>query len=308
MKAFIYKIKNTVTNDIYIGSTIQELKNRFKSHKNNAKIGKTEKLYQCMRENGIENFSIQLLQELTINNKKELHKQEKKYYDLLQPSLNIILHQKNTEIKDTGRIYCVYYSDKNIFYIGSTTSELDFHLTQHKTASLNGTTPLYTFMREKGIEKFTIECIEDHIPTENLIIRENHWINELKPPLNKNTNLCLTEQERDRLKYIKNKEKILKRVTNRRLLKRDEINAQKREHYNKNKDEINEKDKQKREALRTVEVVIYTENPKFTDTILKMYTVFQLKEIAKKLRLRESPRLKEPLIHKILATQERLFD
>lgn len=97
----------------------------------------------------------------------------------------------------------------------------------HRSASNEGTTPFYTFMRENGKDNFDIECVEDNIPIDHLIVRENHWISELKPTLNKNLFLCRTEQERDKAKYLKNCEKIKKRVNDRRLLKRDEINAQK---------------------------------------------------------------------------------
>jgi len=307
MKGYIYKIINTKTSDIYIGSTIQELKNRFKTHKSNARLGKTAKLYKFMRENGIDNFLIELLEECDLKNKKELGIKEKKYYDLLKPSLNMIQPKIDIEIKETGKIYRINYTDKNMFYIGSTTSDLTFRLSQHKSASINGTTLLYKFMREHDKDDFKIECIEDNILIDKLIIRENYWINELKSTLNKNTNLCITDKERDRLKYIKNREKRLRQVSERRILKRDEINEQKREHYQANKDKIAEKDKQKREELRTKEITPYDINPNFTKDTLEKYTIFKLKEIAKNMKLIHSPRLKSLLINKILNQQTILF-
>jgi len=50
MKAYIYKITSSKTTDFYVGSTIQELKNRFKTHKSDARLGKSKKLYECMRQ------------------------------------------------------------------------------------------------------------------------------------------------------------------------------------------------------------------------------------------------------------------
>ena len=41
-------IYNTKTSDIYIGSTIQSLKARFKNHKSNAKLGKKSRLYDLI--------------------------------------------------------------------------------------------------------------------------------------------------------------------------------------------------------------------------------------------------------------------
>lgn len=213
-----------------------------------------------------------------------------------------------SETREYGRIYRINYKDdEKSFYIGSTQKELNDRLSAHKSASINGTTPFYKFMRENGRDNFSIECIENNILVNQLIVRENYWINELKPALNKNTNLCITDKERDKIKYVKNKEKILERVGKRRLLKRDEINAQKREHYNKNKERIEQEDKEKRKMLRETVFEIYKDSPKFTEEILNNYTVFDLKAITKRFDLKVSPRIKESLINKILETQKNMF-
>ena len=239
----VYKIVNTKTDDIYIGSTIQTLTIRFNAHRSNAKLEKSCKLYDCMRENGIENFTIELLEEFEISSKEDIGIKEKKYYTNLNPSLNTISPAVSF-FKASGRIYKVYEKiDNEKFYIGSTTNDLNIRLIQHQSASTKGKTPLYTYMREKGRDNFSIELVEDNIETENLIIRENYWLQELKPPLNKNIFLTRTEKERDKAKYEKNKESIKKRVSDRREIKRDEINTQKREHYAKNKETILAKQK-----------------------------------------------------------------
>ena len=309
MKAYIYKISSSKTNEFYIGSTIQELKNRFKTHRSDAKLGKDKRLYECMREHGIENFKIELVEEFEIEDKRDpkIGEKELEYYNKLNPTLNMIA-PRISDVKQFGSIYCIkYQDDEKYFYIGSTQKEINDRLSAHKSASVNGTTPFYNFMRQNGRENFIIECIEDNIPVNQLIIRENYWINELKPTLNKNINLCITEKERDRFKYIKNREKRLEQVNKRRLLKRDEINAQKREHYHANKERIAEADKQKRKELREMDVEIYKESPKFTEEILNKYTVFELKGIAKRFSLNFSPRLKDLLINKILDKQKDMF-
>lgn len=305
MKAYIYKIASSKTDDFYIGSTIQELRNRFKTHKSEAKLGKEKKLYDCMREYGIENFKIELVEEFEIDDKRDpkIGEKELEYYNKLNPTLNMIA-PKISEVKDFGKIYRINYDeDKKSFYIGSTELDLQFRLCKHKSAAIKGTTPFYTFMREKGRENFVIECIEDNIPIDRLIIRENYWINELKPTLNKNTNLCMTEKERDRLKYIKNREKRLEQVKQRRIEKRDEINAQKREHYHANKERIAEADKQKRKELKEKEFEIYKESPNFRQEMLNNYTIFELKGFAKRFGLKVSPKLK----NKILDKQKDMF-
>jgi hypothetical protein len=237
-KGRIYKIINTKTTDIYVGCTVQELKARFKAHKSNAKANHNGLLYDCIRKYGVENFSIELIEEIDINNIGELHAKEKEYYEKLKPSLNMIA-PKLTSIKQTGLIYkIVDIDDQTKFYIGSTTTSLTQRFVAHKSAAKNGTTPIYKYMKERGVEKFIIENVEDMIPIDNLTIRENHWLQSLNPPLNTHLFLCRTEQDRDKARYENNKEKIKNRVSTRRIEKREEINLQKKEHYQKNKETI----------------------------------------------------------------------
>ena len=90
MKACIYKISSSKTTDFYIGSTIQELRNRFKTHKSDAKLGKDKKLYDCMREHGIENFNIELVEEFNIDTQYGFYQFKIKSMDDLQNNKEII--------------------------------------------------------------------------------------------------------------------------------------------------------------------------------------------------------------------------
>ena len=308
MIGYVYSITNSKTSDIYVGSTIQKPAHRFKAHRSNAKSGKNGKLYDHIRDIGVEHFNINVLEECSIENESELCQKERDYYTKLKPSLNMIA-PRISEIHETGRIYKLFFkNDISIFYIGSTKKTISKRLGDHRSASNEGTTPFYTFMRENGKDNFDIECVEDNIPIDQLIVRENHWISELKPTLNKNLFLCRTEQERDKAKYVKNCEKIKERVNERRLLKRDEINAQKRDHYKQNKEKISEKSKQKLLELRTKEITLYKENPNFTKELLSINTNIQLKEIMRKFGFDNSPRVKEKLIERILKEQQSLFN
>ena len=218
--AYIYKITNKITDDFYIGSTIQSLKSRFKTHKINAKLNKNGLLYDLIRENNIKNFNIELIEEFKYNVKEEIGIKERLYFKNLKPSLN--MKMPNICItKEYGRIYRLFNKlDTTKFYIGSTIKNINKRLSDHQSASNNNTTPLYKYIKEQSRDNFSIEVVEDDIELENLIIRENYWINELKPSLNKNIFLTRTEKERDKDKYEKNKEKIKKRVNDRRVLKR----------------------------------------------------------------------------------------
>ncbi len=241
------------------------------------------------------------------SDEKDLDQKEKEHYELLSPSLNMIV-PRIKEKENIGRIYRVICTlDETKFYIGSTKKTIKKRLGDHRSTSNTGTTPFYTFMREQGKDNFDIECVEDNIPAEQLIIRENHWIAELKPSLNKNTNLCMSDKERDRLKYIKNREKRLKQVNDRRVLKKDEINAKKIEHYHTNKDRINGKNKEKRQLLRETEFLPYDQRPNFTKENLHIHTIFELKGFAKRFGLKHTPKLKDKVIDKILVQQDVQF-
>ena len=59
-------------NNIYIGSTIQDLKKRMYTHKKDSKT-KNNKLYKFIRDTGgIEKFNIQTIEKTPIETKKEL--------------------------------------------------------------------------------------------------------------------------------------------------------------------------------------------------------------------------------------------
>lgn len=87
MKGFIYKIINEDSNNIYIGSTKQTLKQRYYVHKS-----KKKKSY-CSSEiiiNGL-NPSIILLEEIEFIDRKDLLNKEKYY-------INIYLNDKNYKV------------------------------------------------------------------------------------------------------------------------------------------------------------------------------------------------------------------
>lgn len=79
----IYKITNQTTNQVYIGQA-RDMAARWKEH---AKCGLDidrpagNKLYQAMMEDGIQNFSWELLEECNAN---ELNEKERKYIELYQ--------------------------------------------------------------------------------------------------------------------------------------------------------------------------------------------------------------------------------
>jgi hypothetical protein len=108
MIGYVYSITNSKTSDIYVGSTIQKPAHRFKAHRSNAKSGKNGKLYDHIRDIGVEHFNINVLEEYSIENESELCQKERDYYTKLKPSLNMIA-PRISEIHETGRIYKLFF-------------------------------------------------------------------------------------------------------------------------------------------------------------------------------------------------------
>lgn len=85
MSAYIYQITNVVTNNRYIGKTINPINDRFKRHIKNAFKGGQTKLYYEIREHGVDNFKVELVEETT---KELLNSREIYYIETLKPELN----------------------------------------------------------------------------------------------------------------------------------------------------------------------------------------------------------------------------
>ena len=74
-KGKIYKILNTETDDVYIGSTIQPLSKRLNCHKHSITHARM-KLYKLMCELGVNKFYIELVENCPCSSKEELHARE----------------------------------------------------------------------------------------------------------------------------------------------------------------------------------------------------------------------------------------
>jgi len=85
----IYQITNNITNDFYIGKTINP-KDRFYKHKYNATNNKSQAyLYRAMRKYGIENFKFTTLEE--VNNQQDLNCREIFWIKKLSPKYNMTI-------------------------------------------------------------------------------------------------------------------------------------------------------------------------------------------------------------------------
>ena len=87
-KGKIYKILNTIDNEIYVGSTCELLSQRMARHRSDCKRRAHLPLYKAMIEYGKEYFYIELLEKHPCSDKEELVKKENEYIRSLKPSMN----------------------------------------------------------------------------------------------------------------------------------------------------------------------------------------------------------------------------
>ena len=112
----IYKIYNTINDDIYVGSTTLKLCERMRNHRSCIKneTKKTRPLYKAFIEHGVEHFYIELIEKCPCNDIDELRKKEGEYIRLLKPSLNKqIAGRTKNEYREDNREYLREYEKQN---------------------------------------------------------------------------------------------------------------------------------------------------------------------------------------------------
>jgi len=85
----IYKIYNTINDDIYVGSTTRKLCERMAEHRGRINHKDSHNpLYQSFIEHGVINFYIELLEKCPCSDKDELRRKEGEYIRSLKSSMN----------------------------------------------------------------------------------------------------------------------------------------------------------------------------------------------------------------------------
>ena len=85
----IYKLLNSETDDVYVGSTAQKLSKRMTNHRTKLKSGRILKLYEKMREIGEDKFYIELIEEYPCQNSEQLLKREGEWMRQIGTTNNI---------------------------------------------------------------------------------------------------------------------------------------------------------------------------------------------------------------------------
>ena len=132
----IYCIRNSINDDIYIGSTCQSLSRRMSQHRSNLKHGNIGgvKLYKKMNELGREHFYIELLEEYPCENVIQLTKREGELIREHQSTLNSIINgrTKKEYYEENKQKFKEYYEqnrDKKL-------EQVRKHYEQNKDAKL----------------------------------------------------------------------------------------------------------------------------------------------------------------------------
>ncbi len=107
-KAKIYKITNDYNDDVYVGSSCNNLKKRFNNHKSSSKIeGKnTSKLYTLINEIGFERFRIDLIENYPCEDKYQLRQREGYFIrEIGTLNINIAGRTKQEYIEENIEMY-----------------------------------------------------------------------------------------------------------------------------------------------------------------------------------------------------------
>lgn len=119
MTGYIYKITNTINQKSYIGKTINSIAERWKEHKNDSKRSycKDRPLYRAMNKYGIENFTIEQVEEVDI---KDLSNREIYWIEHYHTFSN----GYNATLGGDGKILYDYELIAELIKKGKTTKEI----------------------------------------------------------------------------------------------------------------------------------------------------------------------------------------
>ena len=164
---YIYKIKNNINDKVYIGKTMKTIEERFKQHCRESKRENREKrpLYNAMRKYGIENFSVEMVEECTPELLSEREKYWIEYYGSFKYGYNATNGGDGKPYLDYDLIIKLWNENKNIQEIakimkcdlGSVRKVLDINNISHRERIIRSKKNLYQSVAQ--LDKDTEEII-----------------------------------------------------------------------------------------------------------------------------------------------------
>ena len=150
-----------------------------------------------------------------------------------------------------GRVYKITNSVNDMIYVGSTKTTLERRFTHHKSSAKTHNFKLYKSMQDIGIDKFSIELLEEKYfdNDDELKKLEQEYINKYDISILLNErNAFISEQDRqEQIKEYreKNKQQINEKAKEWCKKNREQINDKSKKYYEANKDQINEKGRER---------------------------------------------------------------
>ncbi len=226
-----YKLSSAQTDEIYIGSTIDNLSRRLSHHKtsynSNANLSTAVKLLQY------DDVKIELLEEYSTTSKTLLELREGEWIKSLKcVNITIPCKEDNPYKYEKGKIYKLTSNQTDEIYIGSTCTELYVRLSAHRKRHQNVADS--TASKILIYNDVKIELIEAYSTTSKyfLEIREAYWI--------KNT-VCVNKVIPRRTHYeyyIDHKEEIQNYMTKFREDNKDDIKLKQKIYQETHKEQI----------------------------------------------------------------------
>ena len=218
----IYKILNTETDDIYVGSTCMELQDRMKRHITAQPSKQGRKLYNLMNTFGHDVFYIELVELFPCETKEDLRKQEGHHIRLIG-NLNMCIAGRTRH----------EYRNENKEYISEQSKEYRARTQEHQTERQKQD-------KVKAWKNTKVECPcggsytnchkAEHLKSMRHLEYEDLTANPELADV-KAAEAALKDKERMESRKIQQKEY--------RTRNKEEISKQKKEYYEDNKDVIN---------------------------------------------------------------------
>lgn len=148
--AYIYKITNQINGKSYIGKTLCTIQQRWQEHLNALHYTRYEKrpLYQAMVKYGVENFTIEEVEECSYKNVNEREKYWIEYYQAFQNGYNATTGGDGTQYADYHLIYSLYQEGKDFQEIRN--------LTKYDIRTIDNALDAYGITQEQRIKNATM--------------------------------------------------------------------------------------------------------------------------------------------------------
>ena len=114
--AYIYKITNDLNGKIYIGKTLKTPESRWQEHVRDSKTDRcaNRPLYKAFQKYGVENFSLETLEECKVENVNEREKHWIEVFGSFKNGYNATVGGDGTHYCDYDLIYSLFQQGKNI--------------------------------------------------------------------------------------------------------------------------------------------------------------------------------------------------